>query len=46
MICRNSKCARGSDADELALIGYTSTEQLREYQDVPIEDLRAVIAQI
>ena len=40
------KRAQGSDADKLALIGHTSTEQLREYQDVPIEDLRAVIDQI
>lgn len=40
------KRAQGSDADKLALIGHTSTEQLREYQDVPLEDLRAVIDQI
>ena len=40
------KRAQGSDADKLALIGHTSTEQLREYQDVPLEDLRAVIVQI
>lgn len=33
----------GSDADKLALIGHTSTEQLREYQDVPIDDLRRII---
>ena len=33
----------GADADKLALIGHTSTEQLREYQDVPLEDLRKII---
>ena len=33
----------GSDADKLALIGHTSTEQLRDYQDVPLDDLRAII---
>ncbi len=33
----------GADADKLALIGHTSTEQLRDYQDVPITDLRRII---
>ena len=33
----------GADADKLALIGHTSTEQLRDYQDVPIADLRKII---
>lgn len=32
----------GSDADKLALIGHTSSEQLRDYQDVPVEDLRKI----
>lgn len=36
----------GADADKLALIGHTSTEQLREYQDVPLEDLRKITDQI
>lgn len=40
------KRATGSDADKLALIGHTSTEQLREYQDVPLEDLRGIIDQL
>ena len=40
------KRAKGSDADKLALIGHTSTEQLREYQDVPVEDLRAITDQL
>ena len=40
------KNARGSDADKLALIGHTSAEQLREYQDVPLEDLRAITDQL
>lgn len=33
----------GADADKLALIGHTSTEQLRDYQDVPLADLRKII---
>ena len=37
------KRVKGADADKLALIGHTSTEQLREYQDVPLEDLRKII---
>ena len=40
------KRTQGSDADKLALIGHTSTEQLRDYQDVPVEDLRAIIDQL
>lgn len=40
------KRTRGSDADKLALIGHTSTDQLREYQDVPVEDLRAITDQL
>ena len=37
------KRVKGADADKLALIGHTSTEQLREYQDVPLDDLRKII---
>lgn len=33
----------GADADKLALIGHTSTEQLRDYQDVALDDLRKII---
>lgn len=40
------KSAAGSDTDKLALIGHTSTEQLREYQDVRFADLRAITDQI
>ena len=40
------KNVKGSDTDKLALIGHTSTEQLRDYQDSPLEDLRAIIDQI
>ena len=40
------KNAKGADTDKLALIGHTSTEQLRDYQDAPLEDLRAIIDQI
>ena len=40
------KKASGSDTDKLALIGHTSTEQLREYQDVRYEDLRAITDQL
>ena len=32
----------GADEDKLALIGHTSTEMLRHYQDVSWEDLRAI----
>lgn len=40
------KRASGSDADKLALIGHTSAGQLRDYQDAPIEDLRAITDQL
>ena len=40
------KKAAGSDTDKLALIGHTSTDQLREYQDVRFEDLRAITDQL
>ena len=40
------KRTKGADADKLALIGHTSTEMLRHYQDVPIEDLRAITDQM
>ena len=40
------KAAKGSDTDKLALIGHTSTEQLREYQDVRFADLRAITDQL
>lgn len=40
------KRAKGSDTDKLALIGHTSTDQLREYQDVPLDDLRAITDQL
>ena len=36
------KKVQAPDVDKLALIGHTSTEQLREYQDVRFEDLRAI----
>ena len=36
------KKVKAPDTDKLALIGHTSTDQLREYQDVPFEDLRAI----
>ena len=40
------KRTKGSDTDKLALIGHTSSEQLRDYQDVPLEDLRAITDQL
>lgn len=40
------KRVQGADADKLALIGHTSTAQLREYQDVSYEDLRKITDQI
>ena len=40
------KAVPGSDTDKLALIGHTSAEQLREYQDVRFEDLRAITDRI
>ena len=39
------KRAVGSDKDKLALIGHTSTEMLRYYQDAPVEDLRSITDQ-
>ena len=36
------KRVSGSDKDKLALIGHTSTQQLRHYQDVSISDLRSI----
>ena len=40
------KRVKAPDADKLALIGHTSTDQLREYQDVPFEDLRSITDQL
>ena len=40
------KRARGSDTDKLALIGHTTTGQLRDYQDVSFADLRAITDQL
>lgn len=37
------KRVSGSDKDKLALIGHTSTEMLRHYQDAPLDDLRRII---
>lgn len=36
------KRTAGSDKDKLALIGHTSAEQLRDYQDVHFEDLKRI----
>lgn len=36
------KRAEGSDRDKLELMGHTSTEMLRHYQDVSYEDLRRI----
>lgn len=36
------KRVSGADKDKLALIGHTSTEMLRHYQDAPFEDLRKI----
>lgn len=36
------KRVKAADADKLKLIGHTSTEMLRHYQDVSFEDLRKV----
>lgn len=36
------KRTQGSDKDKLALIGHTSTEMLRYYQDVTYDDLRQI----
>ena len=40
------KSAAGPDTDKLALIGHTSTAQLRDYQDVRYEDLRRLTDQL
>lgn len=40
------KRTEGSDTDKLALIGHTSTAQLRDYQDVSYDDLRAITDQL
>ena len=39
------KRTKGTDTDKLALIGHTSTEQLRDYQDVSFADLQAITDQ-
>lgn len=36
------KRVAGSDKDKLELMGHTSTEMLRHYQDVSFDDLRKV----
>lgn len=36
------KRVQGSDTDKLAIVGHTSTTQLRDYQDVNYADLRAL----
>ena len=40
------KRVSGSDKDKLELIGHTSTEMLRYYQDVNISDLKAITDKI
>ena len=40
------KRASGSDKDKLELIGHTSTAQLRDYQDVDLQDLRSITDQL
>lgn len=40
------KRAQGNDTDKLALIGHSSTSQLRDYQDVNFSDLRALTDKI
>ena len=40
------KDASGSDKDKLELIGHTSTEMLRYYQDAPVDSLRKITDQI
>lgn len=40
------KRTQGNDTDKLALIGHTSTEQLRDYQDVSYDDLRKITDQL
>lgn len=39
------KRASGSDKDKQALIGHTSSEMLRYYQDAPVDDLRKITDQ-
>lgn len=39
------KKAKGADKDKLSLIGHTSPEMLRYYQDAPLEDLRKITDQ-
>ena len=36
------KRVEGSDKDKLELIGHTSTEMLRHYQDVSLKDLKKI----
>ena len=36
------KRVQAADKDKLALIGHTSTEMLRHYQDVDLTDLRRI----
>lgn len=36
------KQVQGADKDKLALIGHTSSEMLRHYQDVDLEGLRKI----
>lgn len=40
------KRVQGSDKDKLELIGHTSTEMLRYYQDVSFDDLKAITDKI
>jgi hypothetical protein len=40
------KRTAGSDKDKLELIGHTSTAQLRDYQDVDLQDLRSITDQL
>lgn len=37
------KNVQGADKDKLALIGHTSTEMLRHYQDIDVESMRRII---
>lgn len=37
------KRVSGADKDKLELMGHTSTEMLRHYQDVAFDDLRKII---
>ena len=40
------KRVQGAEKDKLELIGHTSTAQLREYQDVDLQDLRSITDQL